>query len=650
MKSKILIVAALLISSSVFSQQDSSYKLLDEVVFTAGKYPRKQSETGKVITVITKEQLEQNNGKTIAEILNTVSGTTIIGANNNLGTNLTASIRGSSAGNVLILLDGIPVYDPSALANYFDLNSIAIDMVERIEILKGGHSTLYGSDAVAGMINIITTKINSKAFLINTGIQAGSYNTLKQNLAVAGKLKELQYDLQMSNINSTGFSSAHDSTGNKGFDNDGFHQQTINLRLNQKFSTRLQANVSGMYSLYKTDLDESAFIDDKDFISKNKNQQINTGLNYTTNKTNVRFNYQYNNTERNYLNDSISRGNPSFYFNKSKYNGSSHIAEIFANRKWAKTELVLGFDYRNNNTNQEYLSVSSYGPYKTFLGDTLAKANQVSAFTSFVFKSNKFSTEAGIRWNNHSVYGNNFTYTFNPFYELNKKTKLFVNIYSAFKTPTLYQLFDPFSGNKKLNAENSNVFESGLHYTDSKFNTRLVGFYRNTKNAIQYVITNPVWFSGEYQNAKKQINYGLEYEATYTLSKWNLNFNYSLTKGEIKSNYDASGNKLKKDTTYNGLYRVPEHSINFSAGYQLSKFIYLNFQLRKVSERLEPVYAAAPKKLNPYYTININGDYKISKKLNFFIALNNLTDQKYFDILGYNARRFNFNSGINLKL
>ena len=134
MKRKILIVAALTISSSIFSQQDSVYKSLDEVVFTVGKFPRKQSETGKVITVIDKKQLEQNSGRTIPEILNSVSGTTIIGANNNLGTNQTVSIRGSSAGNVLILMDGIPVYDPSALANYFDLNSITTSQVERIEI------------------------------------------------------------------------------------------------------------------------------------------------------------------------------------------------------------------------------------------------------------------------------------------------------------------------------------------------------------------------------------------------------------------------------------------------------------------------------------------------------------------------------------
>src|ERR1044071_6291835 len=158
MKKKIFVVAAMIIRSHLFAQQDTTSKTLDEVVLTANKYPKKQSETGKVVTVITRERLERSSGRTLEEVLNTVVGTTIVGANNNYGNTVRTSIRGSSDGNVLILVDGIPVNDPSVNKNYFDLNFFLIDQVERIEILKGGQSTLYGSDAVAGVINIITRK------------------------------------------------------------------------------------------------------------------------------------------------------------------------------------------------------------------------------------------------------------------------------------------------------------------------------------------------------------------------------------------------------------------------------------------------------------------------------------------------------------
>ncbi|HYM93558.1 MAG TPA: TonB-dependent receptor plug domain-containing protein, partial [Chitinophagaceae bacterium] len=177
MKKKIFIVAAVLISSRTFAQQDTAGKTLDEIIFTANKYPEKQSETGKVITVINQQQLEKSKGKTLGEILNTVAGVIIPGADNNPGTNLTVNIRGASAGNALILIDGVPLNDPSVIDNYFDLNFFAVDQIERIEILKGGQSTLYGSDAVAGVINIITRKPGSKKFNINASATYGSYNT-----------------------------------------------------------------------------------------------------------------------------------------------------------------------------------------------------------------------------------------------------------------------------------------------------------------------------------------------------------------------------------------------------------------------------------------------------------------------------------------
>jgi vitamin B12 transporter len=146
------------------AQTDSTGNLLDDVVVTATKSPKKLSETGKVLTVITKEQLQQNSSHSLAEILNQQTGITVAGSTTNAGANQSVFLRGANAGNTLILVDGIPVYDASGITNEFDLNYININQVERIEILKGAQSTLYGSDAVAGVINIITKKNTNKPF------------------------------------------------------------------------------------------------------------------------------------------------------------------------------------------------------------------------------------------------------------------------------------------------------------------------------------------------------------------------------------------------------------------------------------------------------------------------------------------------------
>src|SRR5258705_9173746 len=154
----LLIITTLLAGLSAIAQTDTSSKAMEPVIITANKLPQKQRTTGKVITLISKEEIEKSAGKSLAQLLNEQAGITINGALNNQGTNQSLFMRGASSGRTLILLDGIPIYDPSVINNEFDLNLISLANVECIEICRGAQSTIYGSDAVAGIVNIITTK------------------------------------------------------------------------------------------------------------------------------------------------------------------------------------------------------------------------------------------------------------------------------------------------------------------------------------------------------------------------------------------------------------------------------------------------------------------------------------------------------------
>src|SRR5437868_2222062 len=123
MSKKLTLLSALIISSTVFAQKDTiKTRVLDEVIVTANKTEQKQSTTGKVITVITKAQIEKSTGKTVAQLLNEQAGITINGALSNGGAVQTVFMRGGAAGRTLILMDGIPVSDPSQINNDFDLN------------------------------------------------------------------------------------------------------------------------------------------------------------------------------------------------------------------------------------------------------------------------------------------------------------------------------------------------------------------------------------------------------------------------------------------------------------------------------------------------------------------------------------------------
>jgi len=656
MKGKIFAVAAVtLISSRLIAQnagspqvQDST-KTLDEVVLTANKYPKKQSETGKVVTVITRQQLDHSGGKTVGEILNAVAGTTIIGANNNPGTNLTASIRGASGGNVLILMDGLPVNDPSVINNYFDLNLVAVDQIERIEILKGGQSTLYGSDAVAGVINIMTRKNSGKKTAVNAGVSAGSYGTFKQHAGLSGNSHIIDYAINYTHLNSNGFSSAYDSTGKAGFDKDGIDQHAVNGNLLFRLSEKAQIRLFSSYNYYKTDLDASAFVDEKDYAVKNNNAQGGVGFLYNHKKGALHFNYLFNYVSRNYRDDSGYRSSPYVDFSKSLYIGRTHFAEIYNNWKWMNWELLVGMDYRLNNTFQRYYSTGAFGPYEPPVLNE--KANQFSPYASLIYKNETgFSVEAGGRWNNHSVYGNNFTYTFNPSLLIDKKIKIFANLYSAYKIPSLYQLYDASAGNKDLKPEKGTIGEAGVEIFASKtFHARVVGFYRKTTDAILYTY-NPSTFASLYRNVSKQKNYGAEFEANYTAGKLSIGLNYTYTDGKTESAYDGTGAGLSKDTSYYNLYRIPKNAFNLTAGLQLTKSFYVSALLHSVSKREEFIYGSSPETLKGYTTIDLYGEYKLGRLFTVFADFRNITGKKYFDWLGYNAKKFNFTAGINFRM
>jgi vitamin B12 transporter len=648
MKKGIFMVAAVMIGSQFLQAQDSTGKVLNEVILTSNKYPKKQSETGKVVTVINRQQLDKSKGKTIGELLNTVAGTNIIGTNNNAGTNLTASIRGASAGNTLILVDGIPVTDPSVNNNYFDLNFFSVDQIERIEILKGGQSTLYGSDAVAGVINIITRKAGSKKINLYGNFAGGTYNTFKQSVGLSGHKGSSDYSASYTHNQSKGFSTAYDSSGSGHFDKDAFDQHVADVRFNRQISKKWSVQAYGTYNYYKTDLDMSAFNDEKDFTAKNDNLRTGAGVKYDHAKGALRLNYNYNFTERKYLDDSLFKGSPYVDFSKSRYMGKTHFVELYNNWNWTNWELLTGIDYRRNYIYQFYFSTSMFGPYDPPAWD--GTMNQLSPYASAVFNKNGFTGEVGGRLNIHSEYGTNFTYTINPSWLINNKFKLFINLYSAFKAPTLYQLFDPSAGNIDLNPEKGHIEEGGVEFLGSRvFRFRLVGFYRLTKDAIVYTY-NPSTFESRYLNAAEQKNYGAEVELKITAGKFSITADYAYTDGKTTAPYDGTGAPISKDTSYYNLYRIPKHTIHLQAGVQITPALYVSGQMRSVGKREEYIYGAAPEILKAYTTIDLYSEYKFHKKVSVYIDLKNITNKTYFELLGYNARKFNFMAGINVNL
>jgi len=487
MKRQFFVLAAVIISS-IAQAQDSTGKVLDEAVVTANKFEQKQSQTGKVITVINKEQLSKSSGKTVAQILNEQAGITINGAYNVTGSVQTVFMRGASSGRTLILLDGIPVNDPSMINNEFDLNLFSINDVERIEICKGPQSTLYGSDAIAGAINIITIKKDvNTPFNVKVTTGLGNKNSVRNNIQLYGKAGKLTYTTRFAKLRTNGFSAAYDSTGTKDFDKDGYDGNVINAGLQYQVIPSLMVKTFIQHSQYKADIDAGGFADEKDYKIKNSNLSSGAGLNFKKGIVNIIANYQYGELNRAYYNDSLFVRSFGTKFERNKYAGRTQYAELYGNVTAAKWLTILaGVDYRWGNMNQQYYSLSGFGPYSSSFRDTSLRQTSVYGSLLFNVLNKKLNIEIGGRTNKHSRYGMNSTYTFNPSFNISKNWRVFGSIASGFKAPSIFQVFDAFSGNVDLKAEKSTNFEMGVQQSHAIFTSRVVYFHRDIKNGIDY--------------------------------------------------------------------------------------------------------------------------------------------------------------------
>lgn len=588
---------------------------LDEVVIMATKNDQKQSQTGKVVTLITREQLDRSAGKTLPELLSEQAGVIIGGATSNQGLNKGLFIRGAGSAYAVVLIDGIVVGNPSGAGSAFDLRMFGIDQIDHIEILKGGQSTIYGSDAVGGVINIITRKgANSGNSVFGTAT-AGSYNTYKGTIGMSSHVDNFSYNIGYTQGKTDGISEAANPAGNtETFEKDGNKTAAVNANFSLQASKNFSVSPFLRYFYGHYDFDAAAFEDNtsNNYRLKHFNGGLNTKYEFSGGKINL--NYSYENT----YNDSQNQ------YGTSLSQGKMNVFDLFYNQNLgSKVNLLVGTDNR---------VTSLEGSYN-------ARTNLFSTYTSVLLHDlSIFNLEVGGRYNKHKQYGENWTYSVTPSINLLKELKIFGTISTNFKAPTLDMLFGLYGANLNLLPEESKNYEAGLNLSlhDNLFSVRLAGFKRDLTNAIVYGNVG-------YVNQLSQHAKGFEFEPALNFRQVNIKGFYAYVEG---TEFNFVNN-----LTENTLFRRPKHTIGINAGVQATRNLYVSSNFKYLGKRTDGDFDFSNPKivtLPAFKLVDVYAEYAFAKRsLKVFADLKNIFNEQYTEYYGYNSMGFNVNAGVS---
>jgi vitamin B12 transporter len=621
----------------------SSSQTLEEVQISAPKYPEKLQRSGKVTSIISSDQIQSAMGKNLAELLQEQVGISIVGARSAPGSNQEVYVRGSNTGHVLVLVDGFPINDPSHISQVWDWNLINLSSLERIEILKGGQSTLYGSDAMAAVINLVTKKSDVDQLQTRVQLQAGGFGTYSPQVQFLGKLKKWQYRLMVKDFFTQGFSAADVKNGEK----DGFRQQNADISLSRPLGNHSYLDVFYQFQKYRGNLDAGPFQDELDYTSAVNSSSIRFQYQRKLAKADVFLRGFSDVIHRAFKNDStfVPIGAYSSYF-ESNYQGLNNGLELYGKVRLGLNSLgILGAELRNQTTQQSDFSFSSYGRYDSpEINESLAKRSILAIYATFQQSWNdRLGFEIGSRWNQPSTFGNFATVNVNPYWLPRAQMKVFANYSTGFKVPSLYQLFSPY-GNLALVPETGSTSEIGWENQHASWKYRLVLFKNSVKDGIIFQAMDKEPY-GQYVNVSRQSTQGLEAEMNYVGKKWQSQLNYTYLNGSVSTRVGG------KDSTYSSLIRRPRHTVSWRLTYQYNARWKMALSNQWLDDRTdyvydEKVFSVVAKNLDAYYWTDWQLFYQVSGKVGLGLLVKNVFNRKIQELYGYNGQ--NRNVQINL--
>ncbi|WP_114520246.1 TonB-dependent receptor [Altererythrobacter sp. ZODW24] len=580
------------------------------ITVTADGLPQNVRKTAQSVSIIGAEELESIQGADITRVLRRAPGVTI-SRNGGVGGFTGVRIRGAEAEQLLVVVDGVRVADQASPGGSFDFGNLLPGTIGKIELLRGSNSTIWGSQAIGGVLAVTSRQPDG----VFETTEYGSRDTFYAARAIGIKRERFRASLSGSYYKTDGFSSAANGT-----EKDGFKQWQIGSQLAYDLTDTLAVDVAGRFADGKLDTDGFANtfpfgLIDTDEFQETDEVSGRIGATYQNYDLTLRANYSATKIERDNFNPAFG-DEPGFasvgQSQRAELRGRYDVSEMFSLDFGGEKE------WSNYSTNFDSRQTASIGGAYAQLGVT----------------TGGLTINGGARVDDHSDFGSEVSFGADASYALSNDWRLRGSFGEGFKAPTLFQLFSDF-GNTTLQPERSRSYEVGIEKGDRNgaIHLALTAFRRNTRDQIDFVscfgVTSDICTDrpfGTYDNVGRARAEGFEAELGARVSdRLRASSAYSYVKARnLTEGAFNEGNDLA---------RRPRHALSASLDWTGPKDFALGVDLRMVGDSFDN--ASNFTRLDGYALADIRASVPVSKRFELFGRVENVTDTEYQTAAGY---------------
>jgi vitamin B12 transporter len=559
-----------------------------QLSITANRRPQSIDKTLASVTVITRKDIENTQAHDVVDMLRLQRGITV-SRTGGTGSLTSLFIRGTNSKHVLVLIDGVRV--ASETTGQFDWGQLSLAQVDRIEIVRGPRAALYGSDAIGGVIEI-TTRKNASPYITLT---AGSHGTGKISTGFSDGDDKNHVSANVSVEDIDGYSVQNSKGDSYNPDIDSYHRGSASISFSRQMTDKTKVGLGLTQSSSKLDFDQGD--------SKGEFETINAFMESSvTDRWNHKISVSHTGDDLASLSIHPIYGNSNATY-KTRRNEVNWQNNIQLSNK---TSLIIGANYRKN-------SAKVSGTYTNYSDRTSNKA----IYANVNNKQGALNLDLSVRYDKHNKTGGETTGQIATGYDFSPRTTAYASFGTAFRVPTVNELYDPFFGNPDLKPENSRAFEIGIKSQINKAHRLEASlFHTKVKDLI---------------SSKKNIN-----KATLE----GIELGYSGSHNKVDWGVDISLLKAEDGLTGKRLQQRPKHKVTLNLGYTLNDNTRFGLDASVVGSRTDTDFSSFPSKsvnLDSYSLLNLSIKQKLDKHSSLGLRLENVTNEDYELVYGYNT-------------